>query len=225
MIPKRPTIRGTIGSAAVSALCLMAGAANAAICEYRPSQLIGSAGTGATIAGGTTVAATGTAVKLAGYYTLVHATLGATMLGSTAAGASAAGTAGIIAGTGGGIGAVVATITAPATLIAAAVAAVGTGTFEGVCYFTDERITEFDDVVKHLKPLADLNPDDVRMFFSSAGNEYATILLTTPEGKVSYDIEDLYIVNGVLMHRDWGRNTTVGRIAFIVQPNEAEGLN
>jgi hypothetical protein len=146
------------------------------------------------------------------------------MLGSTAVGGSAAGTVGIIAGTGTGLGAVAAVITAPATIIAASVVAVGTGAFEGVCYFQDERITEFDDVVNHLKPLADSNPMFVRLY-PWGGPEHSTLVLETPDGKVSYNVADLYIVNGVLMHRDWGRNTTIGRLAFIVPSKETTSPN
>ena len=219
------TRRNMLAVTAFLATSLAASLVNADACDYRPSQLIGGGGAAGTAVGAGTVAAAGTAAKAAGYYTLVHSTSGAYMLGSTAAGASAAGTAGIVAGTGTGIGAVAAVITAPVTIIAASVVAVGTGAFEGVCYFQDERITDFDDVVKRLKLLQESNPDDVKMFFSSAGNEYATILLTTAQGQVSYYIEDLYIVNGELKHRDWAFNTTIGKLAFIAQPNEAEGQN
>lgn len=218
------TRRNMVAVTAFLATSLAASLVNADACDYRPSKWLNGWGASGGVVGGT-VAAAGTGGKIAGYYTLVHATTHATMLGSTAAGGSAAGTAGILAGTGTGAGAVASVILAPVTIIAASVVAVGTGAFEGVCYFQDERITDFDDVVKRLKLLQESNPDDVKMFFSSAGNEYATILLTTAQGQVSYYIEDLYIVNGELKHRDWAFNTTIGKLAFIAQPSEAEGQN
>ncbi|RID93352.1 hypothetical protein D2N39_00005 [Gemmobacter lutimaris] len=159
----------------------------------------------------------------AGYYTLVHATTGATMLGSTAAGASAAGTVGIIAGTGGGIGAVAAFITAPATIVVAGVAAVGTGGFEVVCYFKDERITDYDEVLERLKLLEKSNPELVRFTYGGVNPKLSEVVLKTSEGEKRYKIKKLYIVNGMLMHRDWGRNTKIGQLAFIVAPPPESG--
>lgn len=204
---------------------MMAGStAFAEVCDYRPSQLIGGAATTAAVAAGGATAAAGTAANIAGYYTLVHATSGATMLASTAAGASAAGTVGIIGGTGAGIGAAAAVITAPATIIAAAVVAVGTGTLEGVCYFKDERITDYDEVAKRLDLLAQSNPKDVELRNRWWGPESSELRLTTQTGIETYRIKNLYIVNGILMHRDWGKNTTIGKLAFIVPTQDGEGL-
>lgn len=188
--------------------------AYAEVCDYRPSQIVDGGGEVA-VAIPATVAATGTAAQVAGYYTLVHATSSATMLASTAAGTSAAGTVGIIGGTGAGIGAVAAVITAPVTIIGAAVLAVGTGTFEGVCYFNDERITDYDEVAKWLDLLAESNPKDVELRNRWLGPESSELRLTTQTGIDTYLIKNLYIVNGVLKHRDWGKNTTVGKLAFI----------
>lgn len=111
--------------------------ASAEVCDYRPSELIGGIGTGATIAGSTAVAGAGAGAKAAGFYTITHSVTGATMLGSTAGGASAAGTVGIMGGTAGAIGTIAGIITAPATIIGAAVVAVGAAGFEGVCYLSD----------------------------------------------------------------------------------------
>ena len=30
-----------------------------------------------------------------------------------------------------------------------------------------------------------------------------------------YEIENLYIADGVLKHRDWGRNTVIGRVVLL----------
>ena len=63
------------------------------------------------------------------------------MLGSTAAGASAAGTTGIIAGTAGFFGTIGAALLSPFVIIPAAVAAVGIGAYEGLCYLTADSAT------------------------------------------------------------------------------------
>jgi hypothetical protein len=39
-------------------------------------------------------------------------------------------------------------------------------------------------------------------------------------GMTRFEVEDLYIVNGVLMNRDWFRNTVIGQIAVVVQAND-----
>lgn len=214
------TRRNMVAGTAFLVASLAASLVNADACDYRPSQLIGGGGAAGTAVGAGTVAAAGTAAKAAGYYTLVHSTSGAYMLGSTAAGASAAGTAGIVAGTGTGLGAVAAFVTAPAVIIGAVVAAVGTGAFEGVCYFADERITRFDQVAARLKVLADANPKFVTLY---SWGENPKLVLKTPKGTVTYSLYDLYIVNGVLMHRDWGFNTEIGTLAYIIPTEKPEG--
>lgn len=111
-------------------------AAIADVCDYRPSQLIGGAATGAVAGSAGAAAATGVGLKAAGIYTLTHATTGAAMLGSTAAGASAAGTTGIIAGSAGFLGTAGAVLMSPLVIIPAAITAVGVGAYEGGCYLS-----------------------------------------------------------------------------------------
>jgi hypothetical protein len=110
--------------------------AMADVCDYRPSQLIGGATTGAVAGTTGTAAATGIGLKAAGVYTLTHATTGAAMLGSTAAGASAAGTTGIITGSAGFLGTAGAVLLSPFVIIPAAVTVVGLGAYEGGCYLS-----------------------------------------------------------------------------------------
>lgn len=126
-----------------TALCLLlssvlAQTAAAKVCDYRPSQLIGEGTTGAVAGGTGATAVAGVGMKLAGLYTLTHATTGAAMLGSTAAGASAAGTTGIIAGTAGFFGTAGAVLMSPFVIVPAAVTAVGIGVYEGGCYLSDK---------------------------------------------------------------------------------------
>ncbi|MBI4756783.1 MAG: hypothetical protein HY778_15470 [Betaproteobacteria bacterium] len=114
----------------------LAQTAIADVCDYRPSQLIGGATTGAVAGSAGAAAATGIGMKAAGIYTLTHATTGAAMLGSTAAGASAAGTTGIIASSAGFLGTAGAVLMSPFVIIPAAVTAVGIGAYEGSCYLS-----------------------------------------------------------------------------------------
>ena len=116
---------------------LVAGPASAGFCDYRPSKIVGAVATSTVAGGAGATAATGMGMKAAGFYSLVHATTGLTMLGFTAAGTSAAGTVGIMAGTGGLIGTIGATLMSPLVVVHAAVTAVGLGALEAGCYLVD----------------------------------------------------------------------------------------
>jgi hypothetical protein len=109
----------------------------AGVCDYRPSALIGSAGTAAVAGASGAAAGAGAAGNAAGLYTLTHAVTGATMLGSTAGGASAAGTVGIMGGTAGTGAAVMGVVLKPFVWIPAAVVAAGTVVYEGSCYLLE----------------------------------------------------------------------------------------
>lgn len=120
------------------ALALSANAASAAFCDYKPSALVGPAGT-AVVTGGTGVVAGAAAgLKAAGVYVLTHAGSGMAMLGSTAGGASAAGTVGIMGGTVGVGAATIGVVLNPFVWGLAAATAVGTVAYEGGCYFVGE---------------------------------------------------------------------------------------
>ncbi len=110
----------------------------AAVCDHRPSSIIGGTATGVVGGGAATAAATGIGMNAAGLYAITHATTGAAMLGSTAAGTSAAGTTGIIAGSAGFLGTVGAVLMSPFVIIPAAITAVGVGAYEGGCYLADK---------------------------------------------------------------------------------------
>ena len=113
--------------------------ANAAVCDWRPSQHLGKGATATVGAGAGATAVAGIGLKAAGIYAITNATTGAAMLGSTTAGASASGTAGILAGTGGAIGAVGTAIVSPIVIIPAAVLATGVGALEGGCYLIGKQ--------------------------------------------------------------------------------------
>lgn len=116
--------------------------AQANVCDYRPSKLIGSKATTTTGVASGTAAATGTGMKTAGLYALTHSTSGAAMLGSTSAGASAAGTVGIIKGSAGLIGTFGGALLSPLVIIPAAAVAVSIGAFEGACYYVASDAAE-----------------------------------------------------------------------------------
>ncbi|MFG6083654.1 hypothetical protein ACEUZ9_005375 [Paracoccus litorisediminis] len=196
---------------------ILANPALAEICDYRPSHVLGGATSASAATTGGLVAASGGAAKAAGVYTLVHSTSGLTMIGGTWAGSSAAGTAGIIAGTGGTIGSTVAVLISPFTIAAAAGTAIVVGGFEGACYFTDTRITDYEEINAIMRDIAKTAPDDLYRYIPRRhGYEEAEIkIIGVNRHFTTYMVKDLYIVNGVLMHRKWGRNTELGMIGRI----------
>ncbi len=288
---------------AVSLIAILIGTSSLAkVCDYRPSELVGGSGAASVGTAATGVATAGVAAKAAGFYTLTNAITGATMLGSTAGGVSAAGTVGIMGGTAGAIGTVGAVLMAPVTIIAGAVAGTGIAIYEGSCYFTDERVTDYDQVLTIIKGIAASSDPKYFRFYEGEdanveneirnpiqvwkilneifddielNNEFVWIYaknykiedlyikngilinsdwgkntevaiirridgaysmadislkknlkgtyiyVHTGDGFETYDVENLYIVNGVMMHRDWGKNTTVGNIGFYTVDNEA----
>jgi len=194
----------------VAAFIAFTGAAQAKVCDYTPSNLVGktAATIGTAIAGSS--AAAGVGMQAAGYYTLVHAGSGLTMLGSTAAGASAAGTVGIIAGTGGVVGTLGAIAMAPVTIIVGGITIIGVGAFEGVCYFQVERIEDPYDVRRVIESVAS---QDKAVSIVSTEDGDAMELKVGAETK-TYLLRKLYIVDGQLKHRGWGPNTNLGPVLF-----------
>ena len=206
-------------SSVILTTSIFASSASAETCDYRPSRILGGTGSTAVIGGGLSIAsATGTASAL-GVYTLVNAGSGLTMLGSTMAGASGAGTIGIIAGTGGAAGTAGAIILNPFVWVPAAIVGIGGGGFEAACAFlVDERITEYEDVLAIMRSFA--THADPKYFELVENAIPAFISISTGDGEwVRYDIEDLYIVDGMLKHRDWGPNTQIGRVVLLSDEN------
>ncbi|MFT7594986.1 MAG: hypothetical protein ACI8R4_002312 [Paracoccaceae bacterium] len=148
------------------------------------------------------------------------------MLGSTLAGASGAGTVGIIGGSG-FAASVLAVLTAPITLVVAAGTAVTVGGVEVGCYFVDERITEEEKVLAILRQVALTANEDYFMLFDVSYEEAAEtgtvsrVRIPDEDGEYQfYEVANLYIVNGELLHRDWFFNTSLGNIAaaLVTQP-------
>lgn len=185
------------------------------VCDLRLSRLAATA----VLAGGPVVVAVGpTTMYLGGLYFFPHAASGSLMLGSVLTGTSAAGTIGIIGGSG-FAASVLAVLTAPFTIIAAAGTTVAIGGLEAGCYFTDERITEEDQVLSVLRRVALTANEDVFKLFDVSESEasetgvVSRVRIPDKGGKYQfYDVADLYIVNGELLHRDWFLNTSLGNI-------------
>ena len=206
-----------IRTLSVSIACgLAAISAQAGVCDYRPSQLVGGGGAAALSTGAAATAAAGVGAKAAGFYTLVHAGTGATMLGSTAGGASAAGTVGIMGGTAGFLGTAAAAVMSPAVIVGTAIAAAGVGAYEGSCYWADERITDYDLVLALMQKLSlRADPDYFVLQEGSPSTQDAVVRIRQADAMESYRVENLYVVNDLLMHRDCFRNTTIGHIHFV----------
>lgn len=141
------------------------------------------------------------------------------MLGSTLAGASGAGTVGIIGGSG-FAASVLAVLTAPITLLVAGTTAVTVGGLEAGCYFADERITGEEDVLKILRQVAETSNEDYFKLFevndvvAAETGTVTRVRIPDEHGSFQfYELENLYIVNGELLHRDWALNTSLGSIA------------
>lgn len=200
-----------------------------AVCDYRPSEIIGGNRTALTVASTGGVAATGAGANAVGVYTLVHATSGLTMVGGTWAGASAAGTAGIIGGTGGLIGSTVAIVTAPATIIVAGALGTTIAVIEGACYFTDTRITDYEEIDALLANIALTAPRDLFQYRPTENGQGAGQIWVQSEpgsGRYydRYNIADLYIVNGVLKASKIGPDSTIGLVAVIGQASGGQTL-
>lgn len=221
----RPVIKG-LNLSAVLSLVWVTGAFSG-VCDYRLSQLVSpTAATAVVTAGGAGASVGPATMALGGLYFFPHAASGSVMLGSTLAGASGAGTVGIIGGSGFAAG-VLAVLTAPITLVVAAGTAVTVGGVEAGCYFVDERITEEEEVVAILRQAALTSNEDYFKLFDVSGEEAAEtgaasrVRIPDEDGTYQfYEVENLYIVNGELLHRDWFFNTSLGNIAaaMVAQP-------
>lgn len=197
------------------------------VCDYRLSQLASPKAATTVVVGSGTGAVVGPAtIALGGLYFFPHAASGTLMLGSTLAGASGAGTIGIIGGSG-FAASVLAVLTAPITLFVAAGTAVTVGGLEAGCYFVDERITEEEEVHAILRKVALTANEDYFKLFDVSDEEAAEtgsvsrVRVSGEDGKYQfYEVANLYIANGELMHRDWFFNTSLGNIgaALVVEP-------
>lgn len=179
-----------------AALLTIAPPAWASLCDYRLSTILGNAGSAAA----KLARDSSGALKDTGVLTLTNVATGVTMLGSSGAGASVAGA---LAG---------------AAPVGIAVGAALLGS-EAVCYFLDDRITEYDEVMMVMTLLAEsADPDYFELVDPQTPlDRQAFILIKDPqkEGVTKFMVRDLYIVNGVLKNRDRFRNTVIGSVGYI----------
>lgn len=205
--PRRPARLGL----ALAAFLLLPGAVLADACTHRPSELVRS-GTETAVAG-VRGAAAGIASRAEGAFTFTNAMTGMTMLSSNAGSTGVLGQIGSAAGAIGGAAASV--IAAPATVAAGAVAAVGLGAYEGWCYFRDERITDYDEVLALMQAIAaSADPTHFRIEGGDGRRDAQVVIADGQGGESRHDVRRLYIVNGDLMSRDWGRNSALGHVGY-----------
>ncbi len=190
------------------------------VCDYRLSQLVGSAAATTVVTAGGGGATVGPAtMALGGLYFFPHATSSTVMLGSTLAGASGAGTVGII-GSSGFAATVLGVLTAPITLLLASGTAITVGGLEAGCFFVDERISEEEQVLEVLRKVSLTANEEYFKLFEVSGEEtselgtVSRVRILNEDGEYQfYKVSNLYIVNGELLHRDWFFNTSLGNFA------------
>ncbi|WP_353471528.1 hypothetical protein PVT71_09420 [Salipiger sp. H15] len=201
--------------AATLALLLSATSLSAAICDYRPSRLVGDTVTGAAAAAtGAVAAATGVQQGQGGFYTLVNATSGLTLLGGKLA--ASGGAAGLLEGGGAAAAAAMAN---PMVWVPALILGAGGAGYEATCaYFVDERITDYDSVLMIMRDFE--AHSDPRFFRLEEDTLNPFIEIHDEAGtRATYRVQDLYIVDGMLKHRSWGPNRKIGRVVFV--PSDA----
>ena len=147
---------------------------------------------------------------------------------STGVSSAAAAGSSVAAGAGGALTTASALATAPVTIAVAGLTAVALGSYEGVCYFRQERITDYDEILYIVSNLS-ANSDPTMFRLIPEGTDYVTLkgrnaiagddkvrIAATGVGPFIFDVKNLYITDGVLMHRDAGRNTVIGNVALQV---------
>lgn len=211
----------------IAALVLVAQSAHADVCDFRPSLLAGKAGQAAKSTAGTVASVATEGVRVAGAYTLENPVSGVSMIGSAVSSATAAGSS-LAAGAGGAMTTATAIATAPVTIAVAGLTAVALGGYEGVCHLRAERITDPDEILYIVTNLS-ANSDPTMFRLIPKDTEYVTLkgrdaiagsdkvrIAAAGVGPFIFDVENLYIADGVLRHRDAGRDTVIGDVGLQV---------
>ncbi|WP_439522223.1 hypothetical protein [Marivita sp.] len=210
-----------------AALVLAAPFAQADVCDFRPSILAGKAGQAAKSTAGTVASVTTEGARAVGAYTLENPVSGVSMIGSAVSSATAAGSS-VAAGAGGALTTATAIATAPVTIAVAGLTAVALGGYEGACYLRAERITDIDEI-RYIVANLSANSDPTMFALIPKGEKYVTLkgrnaiagedklrIASAGVGPFIFDVKNLYITDGVLMHRDAGRNTVIGAVGLQV---------
>ncbi len=188
---------------------LVSPASSEGFCKHRPSEVLRGEFVGSMTAGARN-AASNLAAKAGGVFTLTNTVTGASLLGSNA-------TAGTIAQIGGVASNAATSVAAvPGIAVAGATAAIGLAAYEGVCFFRDERITDHDEVLRVLYTIsAFADPVYFRIEQRGVDRDAAVLVLGNVAGETEeYAVHRLRIVNGVLLHRQRGRDIEVGDVGF-----------
>ncbi len=192
-------------------------AASQGFCKHRPSEVLRGEFVGSMAAGARSAAST-LAARAGGALTLTNTVTGTSLLGSNAA----AGTIAQIGSTASNAATGVAAV--PGIAVAGATAAIGLGVFEGVCFFRDERITDHDKVLDVLKTIsAFADPAYFRVEHRGVDRDKDVLVLEDVSGEMNeYAVQKLRIVNGVLWHRQRGRDVAIGDVGFSTLAAPAE---
>lgn len=210
---KGDLMRGSqIVASAFGAFALGVSSVMAGPCDYRPTEVLGNAGAAVAAGGPGAVLAANGAMEIGQIYLIVHSTSGATMLGSTLAGSSAAGTLGILSGSGSGLGAVAAAVSAPAVVLASGVILVSGLGFEGVCYLSDERIEDFTTVYAILQQAVAAG-DRTKMGIVMLADGPWLWIEGPGESVETFAVKDLFIQNGKLIYNGPGFNKSLAQFA------------
>ncbi len=197
-------------------LILAAGAARADLCDYRLSELAERGASPAIEAARAAVPQDEGPVL----YLMVNPRTGQTSVGATGAGTP---DDGILTRTARIFGSAIAVVSSGSPLAQAGSTALGAG-LEAVCFFRDERITGYDEVLGVLRAVdATMPPDLFALIEPGVERRDAFVRLNRNDGydMVEYRVRDLYVVNGQLRHRDWGLDNVVGDIA-VFMPQDAD---
>ncbi len=210
-----------------AAFVLAATSTQADVCDFRPSILAGKAGQAAKSTAGTVASVTTEGARAVGAYTLENPVSGVSMIGSAVSSATAAGSS-VAAGAGGALTTATAIATAPVTIAVAGLTAVALGGYEGACYLRAERITDTDEI-RYIVANLSANSDPTMFALIPKGEKYVTLkgrnaiagedklrIASAGVGPFIFDVKNLYITGGVLMHRDAGRNTVIGAVGLQV---------
>jgi hypothetical protein len=215
-----------LAAAGVLGLALvLASRANAEVCDYRLSEVIGALRTGGAVSGAVALSGGEFTLRASGFYFIKHASSKKWMLGSTWPGRSGAKTVGIIPRSARYGGLLRGILASPALGGSSIISALGIGASEVACYLTDERITDSFEVATLLTEMAETSEMSPKTAFTSAvflwPSDGRTELWIEVEGEVfeyeKYAVDDLYIVNGELRHSVWGVDERLGYLLIATE--------
>lgn len=191
--------------------------AAARVCDYRPTEVLRGDIASAVVS---EVRERGAGLA-EGIFTFTNTVTGASLLGGGTGGSALSQLGGAATAVG---NSAAAALSAPGAVVAGTVAAVGIGAYEGVCFFRDERITAYEDVLAVMNAIAAVaDPAYFRVEHGTSGNDPAMVHIGDGSGRAdAYAVRKLYIVNGILMHREWGINRELGDVGFAAYATSRE---